>query len=211
MNQPRPIAIAAALSFVVALTLLLPAHVVAHAELDVATPPDGATVEGSPPEVSGTFTQDVATDGSSIQVRDATDAVVAEGGVDPSDDRRMVVDDLPDLTPGDYEVRWTTVSAEDDEVARGTWAFTVTAAAPSPSPTPTVAPAPTATVAPSPSVSTEPSPDASPTATPIPSPAPGDPASGGTDVLLPIIAGLVIVAIAAFALLRRGGSGRPTP
>jgi methionine-rich copper-binding protein CopC len=208
MTHPRAVALRRAVPLVVALTLLLPSVVSAHAELDVATPPDGATVEGSPPEVSGTYTQDIEPDGSSIQLRDSTDAVVAEGGVDPSDDRRMAVDDLPELAPGDYEVRWTTVSAEDDEIARGTWEFSVTAA-PTPSPTPTVEPSPTATVAPSASATPEPSAEATPTVTPEPSPAPDDQTAGGMGVLIPIIAALAVVAIAAFFLLRRGAQGPP--
>jgi methionine-rich copper-binding protein CopC len=207
MSSRSTSAVRVALACAVALILLVPTLVSAHAELDTATPPDGSTVEGSPPEVSGTYTQDMKADGSSIQLRDAADEVVAEGGVDPSDDRRMVIEDLPGLVPGAYEVRWTTVSAEDDEVARGTWSFTVTAA---PTPTATIAPTPSATLEPSatPTLEPSPTPTASPTA--APSPAPGDPASTGMDVLLPILVGLVIVAIAAFFLLRRRGPVEPT-
>ena len=178
-----------------ALLLLLPATVAAHAELDVPTPADGATVEGTPEEIAGTFTQAVNGDGSSLMLRDAAGSTVARGGLDPDDDHRMVISDLPELVPGVYEVRWVTLSANDDEVARGTWSFTVT-----PAPTPTDTPEPSA--APTPTATPE------PTAVPTPaaSPAPSDPAGGtGADVILPIIVGLAIVLIAAGALLSRRG------
>lgn len=179
------------------LTLLTPTAVSAHAALDIATPPDGATVEGSPPEVAGTYTQDLVADGSSLQLRDATGAVIATGGVDPADVRRLVIADLPALAPGGYEVRSTTLSAEDGEVDRATWTFTVVAA---PTPVPTSTPAPT--VEPSTASSVEPT--AAPSATAAPMPTGSD-----SDVVVPIIAGLALVLIAAVVLLnRRGRSGR---
>src|SRR6187431_627938 len=148
---------AAAVTLALGLLLVLPAIATAHADLDVPTPADGSTVEGQPAEVSGTFTQDINPDGSSLQLRDANGTVVAEGGVDPSDPRRMAITDLPELAPGVYEVRWTTISAEDDELDRDTWSFTVVAA-PSPTPSPTAAPTGSATASASPSSTIAPSP-----------------------------------------------------
>ena len=205
-----------ALILALPLAVALPAMVVAHAALDVATPADGASIVGAPTEVAGTFTQNLEHDGSSLQLRDATGQVVATGRVDPADDRRMVVTDLPDLPPGEYEVRWTTLSAEDGELDRDTWTFTVVAA-PTTSPTPTSAP----TDVPSPAVSSPavsspaaPSPTAavpaSATAAPSPTAGGGATGDGGGDALLPIIAGLALVLIAGVALLgRRGRSGPP--
>lgn len=201
----RPAAVLA----ILALLLLGPTAVSAHAELDIATPADGAEITGSPPEVSGTFTQDVDPDGSSLQLRDEAGDVIATGGVDPDDPRRMVIADLPDLAPGEYEVRWTTISAEDDELARDRWSFTVIAApTPSPAPTPTATAAPTSTpssVAPSAPASAAPSTAPSPS----PSDATGEPAAGGSDALLPIIAGLAVVVIVAGLLLRRRNRVEP--
>ena len=128
MTQTFRVASRAAILASLAVLLLAPGSVAAHAELDVATPADGETVEGSPPEVSGTFTQDMEPDGSSLQLRDEAGDVIATGGVDPDDPRRMTITDLPELDPGEYEVRWTTLSAEDDELARDRWTFTVVAA-----------------------------------------------------------------------------------
>ena len=202
-----------ALILALPLAVALPAMVVAHAALDVATPADGASIVGAPTEVAGTFTQNLEHDGSSLQLRDATGQVVATGRVDPADDRRMVVTDLPDLPPGEYEVRWTTLSAEDGELDRDTWTFTVVAA-PTTSPTPTSAP----TDVPSPAASSpavsSPSPTAAVTASATAAPSPtaggGSTGGGGGDAFLPIIAGLALVLIAGVGLLgRRGRSGPP--
>ena len=184
-----------------AVLLLVPPPAAAHAKLDVPTPADGATVEGTPPEVSGTFAQKINPDGSSLVLRDTNNKIVARGGPDPGDDKRMVITDLPELAPGSYEVQWTTVSAEDGELARGTWSFTVAVALKTPG-----TPAPTATA--SASAAATPSATAEPTAAPSPSasPAPTDQtgASGG-DVILPIIVALAVVLIAAGFLLSRRG------
>jgi copper resistance protein C len=214
----------AGLLAIVTLALVAPLAVMAHAELDTATPADGATVDGSPPEVSGTFTQDMKVDGSSLELRDADGQIIAKGGVDPSDPRRMAIEDLPVLAPGAYEVRWTTISAEDDETARDHWSFTVAATA---SPSPTVAPSTAATPATTASATaattataTPPSaaPSASvapPTVAPTVAPSPtasgdtGEPAASTSDILLPILAGLAIVVVVAVVLLRRRGRSTP--
>ena len=181
------------------IAFLVPGSVAAHAALDVPTPADGTTVQGTPTEVAGTFTQDLETDGSSLQLRNAAGDVLAMGAVDPADARRMIITALPELEPGDYEVRWVTLSAEDGELERDTWTFTVVAAAgttmaPTTTPSPTLT-SPTPTVAPT----IEPSEDAS-SFTDFDNSNPS-----GTDVLLPIVAGLAIVLVAAGALLRRRG------
>jgi methionine-rich copper-binding protein CopC len=183
----------------IALLLLLPAAVLAHAELDVPTPADGTTVEGSPPVIEATFTEPLDPDGSSLQLLDAAGDVIAEGGTVDDDELLMVIEPVPDLAPGAYEVRWTSLSAVDPHVERGTWAFTVTAA---PTPEPTATPAPST----EPSATVEPTPQ--PTVTPTPSPSDegeGDPAASEGDVLLPILAALAIVAVAGVLLMRRRG------
>ena len=114
---------------------------------------------------------------------------------------------LPALEPGAYEVRWTTLSAEDGELARGTTSFTFTPPPPTPTPVPTPTPAPSATPAPTPS------PDAL-----------ADRVAGAiavsrhhaddartVDVLLPIIVAVLVIAGLAYWLTRRRSGSGSTP
>jgi methionine-rich copper-binding protein CopC len=191
-----------ALAAMAALLLLYPATAAAHAKLDVPSPKDGATVEGTPDEVSGTFTQKIEPDGSSLVLRDTNNKVVARGGPDPDDDKRMVITDLPELAPGSYEVQWTTISAEDGELARGTWSFTVAVALKTPgTPEPTV----TATASASAAATASATPESTASPSPAPTPTPTDQTGAGSDVILPIIVALALVlAAAGFLLSRRG-------
>jgi methionine-rich copper-binding protein CopC len=185
-----------------AATLILPAVVTAHAELKTATPKDGATVTGSPPEISGTYSEAMTKSGSSLVLLGPDGKQVATGGVDPTNNKRMAIDPVPDLVPGTYTVKSTTKSAADGDIDRKAWSFTVV-----PAPTPTPSLAPSATAAPS---ATESPARASPS--PSPSPAPSaavdGTSSGGGDVLMPIVAALAIVALGGALLLSR--RGRPS-
>jgi copper resistance protein C len=191
------------------LLLIFPTSAAAHAELDTATPKDGSTVEGTPAEIAGSYTQDLDTSGSSLRLLDPNDQVIAEGVIDPDDIRRMVIADVPELAPGDYTVRSTTRSAEDNEIDRVVWGFSVVAApTPSPTPTPTATAAASATVEPTPTPAATPAlptPTPTPAATPSPS---GDESSStsGSGVLLPIVAAVVILVIGAVWFTRRGRS-----
>ncbi len=183
-----------------ALLVLFPATVAAHAELVEATPADEATVEGTPEEISARFSEPLETDGSTFSLRNAAGERLAVGRIDPDDATRLIIDPVPDLAPGGYEVRWRAASS-DGHAENDTWTFTVT-----PAPTP----APTADATPGSTASAEPTPSATPEPTAVPSPSaspgPTDPAGAGDgDVILPIIAALAIVLIAAgFLLTRRG-------
>ena len=189
------------LTVAAATLMLFPSVVTAHAELLEATPADGATVEGTPAEISATFTEPLETDGSTFSLRNAAGERLAAGRVDPDDRTRLIIDPVPDLAPGVYEVRWRAASA-DGHAENDTWTFTVT-------PVPTPSPTPAAT--PTPGTSSAPEPSETPTTPPSPSPSPGpaDPAgASGDGVILPIIAALAIVLIAAGFLLSR--RGRPS-
>jgi copper resistance protein C len=186
--------------------LLMPSLVLAHAELETPTPKDKATVEGTPTEIAGTYSEEMNPDGSSLTLLGPDGSQVAKGGVDPADDKRMVITDLPELAPGAYTVKSTTKSAEDGDIDRKEWTFTVEVA---PSPSPSLSPTAAApTVAPS-ATPAAPTATAAPTAAPIETPAPSPSADGGTtgsggDVILPIIAAVVIVAaIAGYLFTRR--------
>lgn len=198
-------ALLAALTFVFAVT---PAS--AHAELVSASPgPDEAVT--SPDAVVASFSQDLDPSRTSFVVRDAAGEAVARGG-EIGDTPREWRLDLPALSAGAYEVRYTTFSAEDGELHRGRYSFTVIASTPSP----TAAAAPSVTAQPmeTPAEPTDsPVATASPqaVATPSHSPAPTSTPDGGGDsggvsamnVALPIIAGLALVGALGFVLMRR--------
>ncbi|HEY8168856.1 MAG TPA: copper resistance CopC family protein [Candidatus Limnocylindrales bacterium] len=196
MSTPRARMTVITLLALVLVALAAPAGVAAHAELETASPPVGATVETLPTTVSATFSLPLLPDKSSIVVRDPAGDRVASGGVDPADPRTLSTA-VPLLTAGTYQVRWT-AGTDDGHVERGRYTFTVAANA-SPAVTPT--PMPTATAA----ASLEPS--ASPTSTatasaeasasPAASPTGGD---GGTSGESEPIGQLVVVAIVGIGL-----------
>ncbi len=180
-----------------ALLSLLASPVLAHAELVSATPGPGDVVEGAPAELVATFNQDLDPSRTSLEVRDASGSTVARGGElgDGPRDFRLA---LPHLEAGEYEVRWTSFSAEDGELARDSYTFTVVAA-PSPSPSPSPSPPSTA---PSASPTTLPA-----TPSPVPSATPGsETTSAGGDgvlLLLPILAALVVAGSIVWLVRRR--------
>ena len=185
----------------IALLVLAVAPVRAHAELETATPGADETVDGSPAELTATFTEPLNPEVTSIAVLDAAGQEVAAGG-EPGDTPEEWRLPLPELVPGLYEVRWTAESTVDVHLERGTYTFTV-AATPTRSPTPSPTPEPSVSAEPSPS------PTPTPTATPSPSPsaAPTPPADPAADqsVLVPIVAVLVLVAALGAWLFRRRG------
>lgn len=175
--------------------------VLAHAELVSATPGPGDTVAGSPAELVANFNQNLDPSRTSIEVCDASGAPVTRGG-ELGDGPRVFRLALPDLAPGTYEVRWTSFSAEDGELGRGTYTFTVVPASPSPEPTPTPSPSPTPMVSTAPSATPPPA-SATPSAARS---ADGAPNASGASGMAPLVAigiALVVIAGLVFWLTRR--------
>lgn len=172
----------------------------AHAAFVSGTPGPGEEVAGSPDVLVIAFSQDLDPSRTSLEVRDASGATLAKGG-ELGDGPREFRLALPELVPGQYEVRWVSFSAEDGELARDSYTFTVVAA-PSQSPSPSPSPIPS---------SSPPSPSPSPTpllATPAPSPSVAEPpdaapADGDGAVIIPIFAASFVIAGLAVWLLRR--------
>lgn len=185
--------------------LAVPGSALAHAELQRSIPDNGETVTDPVTVVTGTYSQDLAAN-SKLLVKDASGATVATGTVDPGNVRRMVARPDAPLGNGTYEVQSTSVSADDGDIERVQWTFTVTLAA-SASPSSEASPSPGLSASPEATPST--ASIAPPSASAAPSPAPSDSASSSTDVILPIIAALAIVAIGGAYLLNRNRS-RPT-
>jgi methionine-rich copper-binding protein CopC len=198
----------AALVVAVSLLLAMPVVVAAHAEFQRSTPDDGETVQGSPRVIRAFFSEELA-DGSEMALLDGAGTTIAEGTIDPANPTRMRIDP-PELEPGDYEVQWKAF-ADDGHLETGTFTFTVSAPITPPPSTP-----PSAPPTPSSPVSAPPSASALPTASAVvaPSPTEGDatpPASsaGTTDVLFPIIAAVVIVAVLGGYLFMRRRPAQP--
>lgn len=184
--------------------LAVPGSALAHAELQRSIPDNGETVTDPVTVVTGTYSQDLAAN-SKLLVKDASGATVATGTVDPGNVRRMVARPDAPLGNGTYEVQSTSVSADDGDIERVQWTFTVAVAA---SPSPTEVPSVSAGTS-SPEATQSVVPSASSTEAPSPSPAPGDSTSDSSNVILPIIAALAIVAIGGAYLLNRNRGRTP--
>jgi copper resistance protein C len=197
--------VASALVVAATLSIALPALVVAHAELVRSRPGDGDTVQGTPASIRADFSEELA-DGSEMALLDASGTTLATGGIDPANASRMRIDP-PELEPGDYEVQWKSFSAEDGDLETGTFTFTVSAPV---TPPPSAPPTPSSPVSAAPSQSGPPSASA-PLA---PSPTEGEPtppatAASTSDILLPIIAAVVLVAVLGGYLLMRRRPSQP--
>ena len=194
---------ARAAGFVVAVllaALALPLVALAHAELESASPPDGAVLAAPPSEIVLTFTEALNVPKSHMELIGPDGTQLAAGVVDPDNEKAMRIDP-PELAPGAYEIRSTAVAAHDGALKREVLTFTITA----PSPSPTVAP----TAAPSQSAAPSASPSASPSTAPSPTPSAGGDSTASTgDLLLPIIAALVVVLLLGTFLLRGRSRGR---
>jgi methionine-rich copper-binding protein CopC len=153
-----------------------------------------------------TFTEPLDPSKSSLVVLNASGAQIASGGqVDAADTKKMTLA-LPPLEAGTYQVRWTTASALDGDLDRGTTGFTY-----APAPSPSTSPSAGASATPAASVAATPSPSAAASVAPSPS-ASGQPASTSTsDLLIPIVVAVILVAGLGYWLLRGRSRSGGTP
>jgi methionine-rich copper-binding protein CopC len=178
--------------------LLLPVTVLAHAHLEESDPADGDTIT-TPYTLTARFSEEFDPDRSFIRVHDSTGDRVAIGAVSDDDPTVMIVE-LSELEPGEYEVRWQTVTPDDNGVENDTFRFTVAAVAtPSPSAqaTPSSSAVPTSS-APDASATPSASPATTPSVTSSPEPVDGSPSARGSDLVLALV--LAAVAIGAVLL-----------
>jgi copper resistance protein C len=193
----------------VVLSVLVAGGALAHAELVDSDPADGATVETPVTTIVLSFSQALDASKSSFRLFGPDGANIGTGRA--TSPRDMTLGGLA-LANGDYRIKWVSASADDGDIERGQLTFTVqvaaespSAAAPSAEPSPSTAPS-ASTVPSTEPASTAPSASAAPP-TPAPSPAPTSPASSTSDVLLPIIIGLLLVAgVGAYVLRRSRGA-----
>ena len=170
--------------------LLLAAFVTAPASADAdlatADPADGATVAGTPAIITLTFTQ-ALTENSLFNLKAADGTILARGALDPASDLALVLVPPP-LAAGVYTIEWQS-RAQDGHLQKGRITFTVLESSPSPTPPPAAGQSP------------------APTASPGATQRADEPSAGSaTDVAIPIAAGLLLVGVLAFLLLRKGRS-----
>lgn len=94
----------------------------AHAFLDHASPLVGSSVASAPREVSLTFTQNLESAFSSVEVTDSNGGRVDQGKAQISGNSMRV--GLKSLSPGTYRVRWQALSV-DTHKTEGSFTFTV--------------------------------------------------------------------------------------
>jgi methionine-rich copper-binding protein CopC len=196
--------VAAVVLAIATAVLLVPGIAAAHSELVTAVPASGSTV---PTPFSGpivlTFSEHLAS-GSKADLVGTSGATLASATVD-ANAMTMTFTLTAPLDPGAYEVRWVSIADDGDLLRQPVVTFTVAPAASS-SPIPSTAPS----AATSPTATTTASPVASIAPTPAPS-NPGTPAGSGSDVIVPIIAALIVLAAgAAYLLSRRNRPADPT-
>ena len=116
------------LSLALAALPLVPAAVLAHAELVATTPEDGATVDAPPTEVRMTFDGELDPEASSFVVTDADGAEVGRGEVDLEVAERNEMRGSVEIEgAGEYTVSWSAAAA-DGHPEEGAFTFTVRAA-----------------------------------------------------------------------------------
>lgn len=137
MNKEKSKGAARALLQVIAACALLlvawgasPRAAMAHAGLDSSTPAEGSTVQPGLTEITLVFEDVVGVDQSSAQVTGpgGTDLAGVTAAVDRADRKRMTIR-TPALGAGQYTVKWQGFSEDDNNMATGSFSFTVAGAA----------------------------------------------------------------------------------
>ncbi|WP_312182366.1 copper resistance protein CopC [Arthrobacter sp.] len=120
--RTRAIVLAAALFGALALFLAAAPPALAHDELVSATPADGTVLEEAPAEIKLVFSSELMDLGNQVIVADASgaDQVQAE----PILNRETLVQKLPALSDGEYQVSWRAVSSDGHPIT-GAFSFTV--------------------------------------------------------------------------------------
>ena len=181
-------------------SLLLAGVVSAHAEVVTATPAQGSTVTEPVTQVAVTYSEALTAD-SRLGIYDAANDRIAIGTPDAANDHRAIAVFEPPLTQGTYTVKSTSISADDGDLDRQQWTFTVAVPA-TPEPTPICTDE--CNGQPSGGPSATPSPTASPLPSPSASAPPTTPTTSGSDAIVPVIAALAIVALGGLFLMDRG-------
>jgi methionine-rich copper-binding protein CopC len=110
---------------VVAVALVAPATgVFAHAELKSSEPADG-TVATTPAELTLHFSQDLVSAQSWVAIRDSLGGDTQLKVSFDANDKKLMKATTPQLQPGNYTIRWQSLSADDDDFATGSYKLIV--------------------------------------------------------------------------------------
>ncbi len=127
--QPYRRTISLSVAVVMALGLGLPAAW-GHATLLKSIPASGASLAQTPGVIRAWFSEPLAVKGTTLKLFDVQKKLLASGGVDAAVAKHDVLKlTPPHLMPGSYAVEWYVISADDGDVRRGSFKFTVKAAA----------------------------------------------------------------------------------
>jgi methionine-rich copper-binding protein CopC len=109
----------------IALVVVVPATVFAHAELKSSEPPDGGTLATTPAEITLNFSQNLVTAQSWVAIRDAQGGDTQLKVSFDANDKKVMKATTPALQPGNYTIRWQSLSADDDDFATGNYKLIV--------------------------------------------------------------------------------------
>jgi methionine-rich copper-binding protein CopC len=112
------------LVILLAVGLMVPALLQAHAKLEKTQPADGATVSVSPPQIQLSFDEAVDLKVSKIEVTGPS-GKVAVGPARLMGPKALVVKVTAAMPDAAYTVRWQTAAADDGHVSKGAFKFTV--------------------------------------------------------------------------------------
>jgi methionine-rich copper-binding protein CopC len=117
--------IAAAVVTMIAASLLVSAAY-AHAELKSAEPAAGTAATAPPKEIRISFSENVVSQFSGVELKDQTRRVMATGKAttDAANKRLLIVPVNEQLPPGEYKVEWHAVG-EDTHRVKGGFSFSV--------------------------------------------------------------------------------------
>lgn len=109
----------------VLVTFGLPASASAHADLIKAEPPINTSVRQAPTQLNLYFSQGVKPNGSFVVVEDGKEVALDTQVTYDVADNKIVHVAVPAMAPGVYNVRWQTLSADDDDYHIGDYKLTV--------------------------------------------------------------------------------------
>jgi copper resistance protein C len=116
---------AAATLGALALLCSLSATAQAHAQLLLATPPAGATLDVAPSQIELVLSESLDRHFSGLELSDKDGRNIDTAPVDTANPRALVVSLKVKLPPGQYRVSWHAVATDDGHRTQGSYNFKV--------------------------------------------------------------------------------------